>query len=819
MKKIILSLLAPLAVFAAVVFVSPTTSQAQAANCPAGFVCTPITTPNVTPASPTPDSCPVIIIDGYRYSLNPCRISMEMIDGAGNKPFSITVNQVGGSEKSYGITRYGYGENLPMYSILGDSGVGAYGNQKINFYFNDSVLNSINSQIQSYTGRLPLHIFHSSERNDQNYLYLGIDLKVKPSQITASSSALATLSLNAASPITSTVLVTDKVNNSYSALPVLVFDIGAQNDNLLLKNVDVQIIPSTQGSTGKVNTAYLYQGSTLIASAAVRNDIASFSNIPTGAIGGDIPAHTTKGYTIKADVSGVGTGNGYTIKASVMDGGISVIGRSGILVKVVGSAKGYPITVVSSYSNGTAPQFSLASTPSISKTLLSTDPYGNASSTFMAIFNIIVSNTGSSDIVIPLPGASNLPVARAFDFSIYKNGVVYNNLPGSGNPVINGQVSYSQPSGSRLSTDGMSFVVSRNQVVTIPVVYIFQLRNVGSDSYNVGLNSINWLDVNNKFQTISYAGNPAWRTIEGGGSSNGGSGVPTASTPQFSLLSRPVISKTVSVTDQNGNSVTNYRTTYNIYVSNMSSTDINIPLANGGGILSVAKAFDFEIYKNGVIYNSMPGSGNTAINGQISYSQPTGTTLSSDRGTFVVQRNQSVTIPVMYSFQVPNAGSNSYHVGMNSINWLIPGNYFKTQSFSGNSAWRTIDEGLTSTSPSGSSVGIPTSSSTSSASAACYQFNLNLRRGDANPDVYMLQTLLIANGFDIPSVTSRLNSKGTFDADTEMAVIKYQNSKGIPATGFFGPLTRAALSASCGSPSPRPNTTPDACPVGFICNT
>lgn len=68
-----------------------------------------------------------------------------------------------------------------------------------------------------------------------------------------------------------------------------------------------------------------------------------------------------------------------------------------------------------------------------------------------------------------------------------------------------------------------------------------------------------------------------------------------------------------------------------------------------------------------------------------------------------------------------------------------------------------------------------------------FVFNQNLRLGIRNNDVLELQKLLAKLGF------FKANPTGYFGQVTLAAVKAYQTSKGIPATGFVGPLTRAAL--------------------------
>lgn len=78
-------------------------------------------------------------------------------------------------------------------------------------------------------------------------------------------------------------------------------------------------------------------------------------------------------------------------------------------------------------------------------------------------------------------------------------------------------------------------------------------------------------------------------------------------------------------------------------------------------------------------------------------------------------------------------------------------------------------------------------------SAQGYAFNTNLTVGATGADVVALQKALINMGYDIPSVSSGVASYGYFGSQTKAAVMAYQAAKGIPNTGFVGPLTRGAL--------------------------
>jgi hypothetical protein len=92
--------------------------------------------------------------------------------------------------------------------------------------------------------------------------------------------------------------------------------------------------------------------------------------------------------------------------------------------------------------------------------------------------------------------------------------------------------------------------------------------------------------------------------------------------------------------------------------------------------------------------------------------------------------------------------------------------------------------------------------------------------GDTNANVAALQTFLLSNGYSLPSISSGMSPKGGFTEETRQAVMKYQAAKGIPNTGFFGPMTRAAMNACPIVTITSPVVSqPVTCPVGYTCNT
>jgi hypothetical protein len=86
-----------------------------------------------------------------------------------------------------------------------------------------------------------------------------------------------------------------------------------------------------------------------------------------------------------------------------------------------------------------------------------------------------------------------------------------------------------------------------------------------------------------------------------------------------------------------------------------------------------------------------------------------------------------------------------------------------------------------------------TAPSVSSPTPSAFPHNLQL--WDTGNDVLQLQQFLNTHGFTIAKtgVGSAGNETDTFGLYTYAALIKFQEANNLPATGFLGPLTRAAL--------------------------
>lgn len=197
--------------------------------------------------------------------------------------------------------------------------------------------------------------------------------------------AQANLSVDANSPLTSSIPVTDTTNGQYLGLPVLVFDVYAQNDTLHFRTVNINF---SSNGTGSIGAAYLYQGATQVASASVSGNSATFSNISNGTNGATIPVNTTVPYTVKVDVTGISSGSlNVTASTSATQ---TILSSNDSTATVSGSAQGNTVTVL-----GVGPAFALTAAPSI--TTQGTNNTGStiSTSTIIASFPLDIHAVGS----------------------------------------------------------------------------------------------------------------------------------------------------------------------------------------------------------------------------------------------------------------------------------------------------------------------------------------------------------------------------------------------------------------------------------------
>ena len=317
--------------------------------------------------------------------------------------------------------------------------------------------------------------------------------------------AIANISTNSASPQTASVPVTDTTNGQILQLPVLVFDVGSQNDSLHLRQVQVAISGS---GTGTTTAAYLYQGATQISSAAVSAGVATFSNIVNGTAGASIPVNTTVTYTIKVDVTGV-TSSSVTVTPSLVVANTTVLASDDSTVTTKnGSAPGFTTTVL-----GKGPAFSLASAPVATVTGTNQSGSTNSTSTVTATFNVNVQAIGSNVYFSSQASTTN----KMFIFKVF-NGAgsdVTSTLSNASSGFIipsAGVITVGQPTSS-------FYVPQQNSAQIANVTYQFDGKDTSGNRlsagpYSIEIQQINWSSTGAAVSTstTSFDGLSAWRT-------------------------------------------------------------------------------------------------------------------------------------------------------------------------------------------------------------------------------------------------------------------------------------------------------------------
>jgi spore germination protein YaaH len=190
-------------------------------------------------------------------------------------------------------------------------------------------------------------------------------------------------------------------------------------------------------------------------------------------------------------------------------------------------------------------------------------------------------------------------------------------------------------------------------------------------------------------------------------------------------------------------------------------------LAEKLGVAGIA-IFKFDGGEDPNMWNAIASVASPAPATQVTRSTAGGTTTSSGTtGTVVTGATGSVTIPV----------------------GCQPGFAFSTQTGERCPVTTTpIVPPVTTVTPSAPVVPVTTPTTPSTApSATTAAFTKDLQFNDSGTDVTRLQKILIAKGY------MKVAANGNFGPATKAALTAWQKAAGLPATGYFGPLSRAAI--------------------------
>ena len=322
----------------------------QSFQCPAGYVCTPVN-PNPAPACPAGWTC-----------MPTTTVTTPVIPATNPAQSSISLSPAAGPAGSV-VTIMGSGFNAYAQLIILNATAGGGGTLYPTF-ISSSELTFVVPNLSPGTYEIEVN----GSASESSYF------TITQSQSNVGNGTAA-LSLDPSSPPAGQTTQT-------SAVPVLVFDLLSQSRTASLSAVSVQL----NSSGGSISNAYLYQGSTQVASAVEQNGIAQFSNISTSALS----ASTLYPFTVKVDASNISSS--MTVSASVAGTGISLLGQSGNAIGVSGNANGSTITITNGSAASASNYLGLAtdaSSPLTGSVVVTNKTSGQYSGLPVLVFDVI----------------------------------------------------------------------------------------------------------------------------------------------------------------------------------------------------------------------------------------------------------------------------------------------------------------------------------------------------------------------------------------------------------------------------------------------
>lgn len=282
----------------------------EAATCPAGYTCTPTSAlPNITSFTANPP----IVMSGQSTTLSWTSVNTTFCWGAGMGPAKTF-------PPNYSVVRPLLTTSSTNYTLT---------------------CSGTSTPAQADVETLTVQALPSVANCASGYIC--------SSNSAVSTTTSATISLDPSSPPTSSVPVTNTTQDQYLGLPVLIFDVNAQGGPVTLKSLDVSFSTSAT-SSGLITAAYLYQGSTEIASAAISYVPGAVANFGVLSQPITIPAGSSLPLTVKVDVSNV-SGTGLTVAANINPIAVGLYGSNGASITLGNTGvQGNSITPCSDWS-------------------------------------------------------------------------------------------------------------------------------------------------------------------------------------------------------------------------------------------------------------------------------------------------------------------------------------------------------------------------------------------------------------------------------------------------------------------------------------
>lgn len=335
--------------------------------------------------------------------------------------------------------------------------------------------------------------------------YAGTSAITKTINVDGSLAESATLkiSTNTATQKTVDVVAAEGSDETqYSKLPVLTFDLKAEKDSVMIKDLTVDITKSGTGGATASSTVYLYEGSTEIDNASYSSGSALFSDIDL-----TVNKDSTRTFTVMVDVDGA-NGTVSQIAADVDTADVVSENMAGDSITESGSATGETM-----YVRNLGPIFALVSKSATRTSLSSNDTSGIATSTGTGKFSLTIKavggdiSFGSAASTTPAFATTSTTVASVYRNSV-ANGTVAANTAGG----TTAKVSYSTPS-SGVTVSGETWTLQEGNTVTLDVEYQVTVAGSEANSYAFQMNGVRWYTTTTGQQTSTSMTDKAdWRT-------------------------------------------------------------------------------------------------------------------------------------------------------------------------------------------------------------------------------------------------------------------------------------------------------------------
>ena len=449
--------------------------------------------------------------------------------------------------------------------------------------------------------------------------------------------------------------------------------VKAQQSDLKVQRVKLDLGTNTSFYTKVFNTVYLLDGSTVVASMPLNSTTVTretgspdrFTVTLTG-MNVVVPKDTTKALTVAFDVNG--SISGYTGSYTVIVPANGVRATDGAGIDQYGPTSQFSLTQTTALSLVDSAQLQLSTNSNTVKAaevvaadgasnnekdkvnLLSVDLYAQKDNVLVRNMGVAIAKTGS--------GAAVASTAWLMDGST---------------PISSAAVS-----GGYASFTNLSLSIPKDTTKTYTIAADIRSANGTSATFTATAST-----------TSITAENSLGSSISGGnltGSATGQAQVVRNVGPVFTLTSKSITKGSTPINGNNSTSTASATFTLNVQ-------------AVGGDIVFGAPGTTTPMFSNSSFATYVNGAASTLlVASSTSFDVPSSGVVSAN-GNFTLQRNNTVSIPVTFLFEGRTAAgaavsSGSYAVGLQSINWASTNGMTSSTFMAGNTDWRTSSVAL-----------------------------------------------------------------------------------------------------------------------------